>query len=56
LVDTSSVRSRLEHLDELVKELDAIRAGGRDAYMTEWRTRLAAEHRPEPLCTAATGS
>jgi uncharacterized protein YutE (UPF0331/DUF86 family) len=44
LVDTSSVRSRLEHLDELVKELDAIRVGGRDAYMTEWRTRLAAEH------------
>jgi uncharacterized protein YutE (UPF0331/DUF86 family) len=34
----------LEHLGELLTELDAIRDGGRDAYMAEWRTRLAAEH------------
>lgn len=44
MVDTPSVDSRLEHLDALVTELDAIRSGGRDAYMSEWRTRLAAEH------------
>lgn len=44
MVDTSSVSARLEHLDELVTELDAIRDGGRDVYMAEWRTRLAAEH------------
>jgi hypothetical protein len=34
----------LAHLDEFLTELDAIRDGGRDAYMAEWRTRLAAEH------------
>jgi uncharacterized protein YutE (UPF0331/DUF86 family) len=44
LVDTSSVSARLEHLGELLTELDAIRGGGRDAYAAEWRTRLAAEH------------
>ena len=44
MVDTSSVSDRLKHLDELLKELDAIKAGGREAYMSEWRTRLAAEH------------
>ncbi|MGH2879426.1 MAG: type VII toxin-antitoxin system HepT family RNase toxin [Solirubrobacteraceae bacterium] len=44
MVDTSSVSARLEHLDELVTELDAIRDGGRDGYMAQWRTRLAAEH------------
>jgi uncharacterized protein YutE (UPF0331/DUF86 family) len=44
LVDVESVRSRLGRLDELLGELDAIRAGGHDAYMAESRTRLAAEH------------
>lgn len=44
MVDVESVNSRLERLDELLQELDAIRGGGRDAYMAERRTRLAAEH------------
>lgn len=44
MVDTSSINARLEHLGELLTELDAIRDGGRDAYLAEWRTRLAAEH------------
>jgi hypothetical protein len=44
LVDAESISSRLAHLDELLAELDAIRAAGRDAYAAEWRTRLAAEH------------
>lgn len=43
MVDAESVRSRIDHLGGLVEELDAIRGGGRDAYMNEWRTRLAAE-------------
>lgn len=44
MVDVESVSARLERLDELLQELDAIRAGGRDVYMAERRTRLAAEH------------
>ncbi len=44
MVDSDGVTSRLQRLDGLLRELDAIRAGGRDAYMTEPRTRLAAEH------------
>lgn len=44
MVDADSVTNRLQRLDELLRELDAIRAGGRDAYMAEPRTRLAAEH------------
>ena len=43
MVDADSVSSRLQRLDELLRELDDIRAGGRDAYMAEPRTRLAAE-------------
>jgi uncharacterized protein YutE (UPF0331/DUF86 family) len=44
LVDADSVASRLQRLDELLRELDAIRADGRNAYMAELRTRLATEH------------
>lgn len=44
MVDAESINSRLERLDDLILELDAIRAGGHDAYMAQWRTRLAAEH------------
>jgi uncharacterized protein YutE (UPF0331/DUF86 family) len=44
LVDAESINSRLERLEELIGELDAIRAAGHDAYMAQWRTRLAAEH------------
>lgn len=44
MVDADSLTSRLQRLDELLCELDAIRAGGRDTYMAELRTRLAAEH------------
>jgi uncharacterized protein YutE (UPF0331/DUF86 family) len=44
LVDADSTTNRLQRLDELLRELDAIRAGGRDAYMAEPRTRLATEH------------
>jgi uncharacterized protein YutE (UPF0331/DUF86 family) len=44
LVDAESVTNRLQRLEQLLRELDAIRAGGRDAYMAQLRTRLAAEH------------
>ncbi len=44
MVDADSVSSRLARVDELLCELDAIKAGGRDAYADEWRTRLATEH------------
>ena len=44
MVDAESISSRLERLDELIGELDAIRATGHDHYMAQWRTRLAAEH------------
>jgi uncharacterized protein YutE (UPF0331/DUF86 family) len=44
LVDAESINSRLERLDELIGELDAISAAGHNAYMERWRTRLAAEH------------
>lgn len=44
MVDAESVSGRIGRLDELLGELDAIHAGGRDAYMAEPRTRLAAEH------------
>lgn len=44
MVDADSVANRLQRLDGLLRELDAIRAGGRDAYIAEPRTRLAAEH------------
>jgi uncharacterized protein YutE (UPF0331/DUF86 family) len=44
LVDVESVRSRLDHLGDLLEELDAIRVGGHDAYAAERRTRLAAQH------------
>lgn len=35
LVDVESVGARLERLDELLRDLDDIRTGGHDAYMTE---------------------
>jgi uncharacterized protein YutE (UPF0331/DUF86 family) len=44
LVDAESVETRLDRLTELLEELDEIRAGGRDAYDAEFRTRLAAQH------------
>lgn len=44
MVEAESVSSRIAQLDELLGELDSIRAAGRDAYMAEYRTRLAAEH------------
>jgi uncharacterized protein YutE (UPF0331/DUF86 family) len=44
LVDVESVTARLDRLDELLQELEAIRVGGRHLYMAERRTRLATEH------------
>jgi uncharacterized protein YutE (UPF0331/DUF86 family) len=44
LADTRSVESRLERLDELLVELDATRAGGREAYDSAFRLRLATQH------------
>lgn len=44
MVDVESINARLERLDELLQELEAIRGGGREMYMAERRTRLAAEH------------
>lgn len=44
MVDAESVRSRLDHLSELLAELDAIHAAGHEAYVAERRTRLATQH------------
>lgn len=43
MVDVESVEARIEHLDDLLAELDAIRSDGHHAYLAESRTRLAAE-------------
>jgi uncharacterized protein YutE (UPF0331/DUF86 family) len=44
LVDAESVSTRLDRLTPLLEELEAIRAAGRDAYMADFRSRLAADH------------
>lgn len=44
MVDAESIDARLERLPPLLKELEKIRAGGRDAYMADFRSRLAADH------------
>jgi uncharacterized protein YutE (UPF0331/DUF86 family) len=44
LVDAESVATRLDRLTPLLEELEQIRAGGHDAYMADFRSRLAADH------------
>lgn len=44
MVDAESVATRLDRLSELLEQLEAIRAGGRDSYRSDFRTRLAADH------------
>lgn len=44
MVDPESVEDRLEHLGELLAELERIRLAGRAAYAEDFRTRLAAQH------------
>jgi uncharacterized protein YutE (UPF0331/DUF86 family) len=44
LVDPESIESRLEHLADLLDELERIRIDGHDAYAEEFRRRLAARH------------
>jgi uncharacterized protein YutE (UPF0331/DUF86 family) len=44
LVDAESIATRLDRLTPLLAELEEIRAGGHDAYMAEFRSRLAADH------------
>jgi uncharacterized protein YutE (UPF0331/DUF86 family) len=44
LVDAESIATRLDRLTPLLEELEQIRAGGHDAYMAEFRSRLAADH------------
>ena len=44
MVDAESVATRLDRLSQLLEQLETIRAGGRDAYESDFRTRLAAAH------------
>lgn len=44
MVDAESIAARLERLQPLLGELERIRADGRDAYLGDLRTRLAADH------------
>jgi uncharacterized protein YutE (UPF0331/DUF86 family) len=44
LVDVPSVESRLGRLEELLGELEEIRAGGREAYDARFGVRLATQH------------
>ncbi len=44
MVDAESIETRLDRLTQLLEELDEIRAGGRDTYDADFRTRLAAQH------------
>lgn len=44
MVDPESIDARLEHLAELLAELERIRASGRPAYDASFRDRLAAQH------------
>lgn len=44
MVDAESVATRLDRLSQLLEQLEEIRAGGRDAYERDFRTRLAAAH------------
>ena len=44
MVDAESVATRLDRLTPLLEELEEIRAAGHDAYMADFRSRLAADH------------
>ena len=44
MVDAESISTRLDRLSQLLEELEEIRAGGHDAYRSEFRNRLAANH------------
>jgi uncharacterized protein YutE (UPF0331/DUF86 family) len=44
LVDPESIEERLERLTELLEQSERIRAAGHDAYATDFRSRLAAQH------------
>ncbi len=44
MVDAESIATRLDRLTPLLEELEQIHAGGHDAYMAEFRSRLAADH------------
>jgi uncharacterized protein YutE (UPF0331/DUF86 family) len=44
LVDAESIATRLDRLSQLLEQLETIRASGRDAYRSDFRSRLAAAH------------
>ncbi len=44
MVDPESIDDRLDRLDELLGQLEQIRAAGYDAYAGDFRTRLATQH------------
>jgi uncharacterized protein YutE (UPF0331/DUF86 family) len=44
LVDAESISARIERLGPLLGELEQIGAAGHDAYMADFRSRLAAGH------------
>ncbi len=44
MVDPESIEDRLDRLTELLEELARIEAAGHDAYIADFRSRLAAQH------------
>lgn len=44
MVDVPSIETRLQRLGDLIAELEEIASAGRDAYETDFRTQLAAQH------------
>jgi uncharacterized protein YutE (UPF0331/DUF86 family) len=44
LVDPESIEDRLGRLTQLLEELARIEAAGHDAYLADFRSRLAAQH------------
>lgn len=44
MVDSESIAARLDRLTPLLTEMEEIRAAGHEAYVAEFRSRLAASH------------
>jgi uncharacterized protein YutE (UPF0331/DUF86 family) len=44
LVDPESIDDRLDRLTQLLEQIERIHAAGHDAYLSDFRSRLAAQH------------